>query len=112
MPKSKQRKEIRRYDKLPDVTIDESRVPAPLRDLLPFARAWGILGDDALDRAIRQASPAEITRAVEAARPLKSAIQKFAYRSAGASATPVPDEVVLFQMFAWSLNRLELEIPK
>ena len=104
------RKEIGRYDKLPNVRIDESLVPAKLRELLPFARAWGILGDDALERAIRQASHDDIKRAVEASKPLKTAIHKFAYQSPGASATPVPDEVVLFQMFAWSLNRLEVEI--
>jgi hypothetical protein len=98
-----------RYDQLPDVQIDPSRIPPQLQPLLPFARAWGIMGDDALERAVREASRDEILRAVEAARPLRDLIRDFAYRSAGASATPVPDEVVLFQMFAWSLQRLEVE---
>ena len=67
------------------------------------------MGDEALERAVRAASRDEIARAVEAARPLRDLIHDFAYRSAGALATPVPDEVVLFQMFAWSLQRLEVE---
>jgi hypothetical protein len=107
--KRTKRNEIGRYDQLPHVRLDESRIPAPLCPLLPFARPWGILGDDALERAVRVASCDGIVRAVEAARPFKDAIHDFAYRSIGPSATPVPDEVVLFQMFAWSLNRLEVE---
>jgi len=103
------RKQIGRYDKLPNVKIDESRVPSKLRDLLPFARQWGILGDDALERAIRQAGRDEIRRAVKAASGLRKEIHAFAYESPGASATPIPDEVVLFQMFACSLRWLEVE---
>jgi len=110
MPKPRKRREIGRYTNLPGVLIDESRVPASLRPLLPIARDWGNLGDEALERAIGEASRETIAQAVEAALPMKDEIHDFAYRSAGAAATPVPDEVVLFQMFAWSLNRLEVEM--
>jgi hypothetical protein len=106
MFKRKPENETQRYDQLPNVKIDESRIPAPLRPLLPFARAWSISCDDALERAIRVAGHDEIARAVEAGIPMRDAIHDFAYRSAGASAIPVPDEVVLFQMFAASLERL------
>jgi hypothetical protein len=109
MNKPTQRHDAGRYDQLPDVRIDESRIPPPLRSLIPLARAWGIAGDEALERAIRAASRDEIAAVVAASRGMKDAIHGFAYRSPGANATPVPDEVVLFQMFAWSLNRLEVE---
>jgi hypothetical protein len=56
MSESTHRTEIGRYDQLPNVRIDEALVPAPLRELLPFAKAWGICGEDALERAIRRAS--------------------------------------------------------
>jgi ParB-like chromosome segregation protein Spo0J len=110
MSESTHRTEIGRYDRLPNVRIDEARVPAPLRELLPFARAWGICGEDALERAIRRASREQMLQVVHAARPVKAVLHDFAYESAGASATPVPDEVVLFQMFAWSLQHLEVEV--
>ena len=106
MPDSAQPNETGRYDQLPGVTIDESSIPADLHALLPFARTWGIMGDAALEHAIRKASRDEIAQAVDAASPLIDSIHGFAYCSAGADASPVPDEVVLFQMFAWSLNRL------
>ena len=99
----------KRYDQFPDVQIDPLRIPPQLQPLLPLARAWGIMGDDALEHAVRAASRDEIVRVVEAAHPVRDLIHDFAHRSAGASATPVPDEVVLFQMFAWSLQRLEVE---
>ena|SRR5688572_27113193 len=108
MNNSKQK--LRRYGELPGVKLDQSQIPASLCPLLPFAKRWAILSDDGLEQAISEEGYEEIVKAVEAARPLKSAIHEFAYRSAGASATPVPDEVVLFQMFAWSLNRLEIEV--
>ena len=106
----KERREIGRYDQLPGVQIDERRIPASLRPLLPYARAWGILGDGELERAISAATWGDVIEAVEAARPLKEEIFQYAHRSAGAAATTVPDEVVLFQMFEWCLLRLESEV--
>lgn len=99
----------KRYDQLPGVQIDPTRIPSPLQEILPVVRTWAIMGDEALERAIRAAGRDEIVRAVQAVQSLKDAIHDFAYRSGGASATPIPDEVVLFQLFAWSLNRLEVE---
>jgi hypothetical protein len=103
MPSSK------RYDQLPGVQIDPTRIPSPLQEILPVVRKWAIMGDGALEQAIRAANRDEIARAVQSTQSLKDAIHDFAYRSEGALATPIPDEVVLFQMFAWSLNRLEVE---
>jgi hypothetical protein len=105
-------KKTKRYDQLPGVTIEESRIPELLQPLIPYARAWGILGDDGLEWAIAHGSRNEMEEVVRVARPLKDAIHQYAYESAGASAIPVPDEVVLFQMFAWSLNRLEVEVHR
>ena len=91
--------QMRSYGELPNVKIDESRIPAPLRKLVPLAKVWSISCDDALDRAVRATSRDEITRVVHAALPLRDAIYDFAFESVGASAIPVPDEVVLFQIF-------------
>jgi hypothetical protein len=99
----------RRYHELPDVEISETNVPEKLRPLIPFAMQWGIVGDEALERLVRKASPENIARTLAAAMPLKDAISDFAFYSAEAAAIPVPDEVVLFQIFHWSLCRLETE---
>lgn len=47
---------------------------------------------------------------MEIAWPLRAEIARFAYESQGAKTIPVPDEVVIFQMLGWSLNRLQTEV--
>ena len=100
----------KRYIDLPGVQLNESDIPSPLLPLLEVAKEWAIVGDNALEKAIQKTEKQKIRTAVNLARPLKDNIEKFAFESNGASATPVPDEVVIFQMFAWSLKRLEVEV--
>jgi hypothetical protein len=99
----------KRYCDLPGVQITPKAIPAPLLPLLEMAKEWAIVGDDALERAVRKAGKEKIRSVVKLATPLKSEIDRFAHESAGAKATPVPDEVVVFQMFGWSLKLLEFE---
>src|SRR3954464_14104128 len=100
----------RRYHELPEVEINEGNVPEKLRPLVPFARQWSIIGEEALERAIDQCARENIERTLAAAMPLKDAISDFAFYSPAAAAIPVPDEVVLFQIFHWSLCRLETDL--
>ena len=88
-----------RYDQLPNARIDSSRIPAPLQPLLPFARAWGIMGDDALERAVRAVSRDEIARVVEAARPVRDLIFDFAHRSVGVVREEEPLATYLWSSF-------------
>ena len=100
----------KRYADLPDVRISESSIPAALLPILGVAKEWAIVGDDALERAIRKAGKEKVSSAVEIAWPLRAEIARFAYESQGAKTIPVPDEVVMFQMLGWSLNRLQTEV--
>jgi hypothetical protein len=100
----------KRYVDVPGVKITLANIPVGLQPLLGLAKEWAIVGDDALEEAIRKAGKKRIRACVDAAWPLKDEMFQFAYESNGAKATPVPDEVVVFQMFAWSLNRLEVEV--
>jgi len=100
-----------RYWEAPGVEIKESCVPCKLRALLPLAQQWSMLGDDSLEEALRKCEPETVARTLRTAMPLKDTIAEFAFDSAGAAAIPVPDEVVLFQIFYWALCRLESAMP-
>ena len=102
----------KRYCDLPGVNIRISKIPADLRPVLKVAREWSIVGDNALERAIRKAGKRKICAVVELAWPLENEIFMFALKSKGAKAIPVPHEIVLFQIFSWNLRRLRVEIPK
>ena len=99
----------KRYCDLPGVNISLEAIPPALRPLLEDAKEWAIVGDNALERAVRKAGKDKIRAVVARSRPLLDKIDRFAHDSAGAKATPIPHEVVVFQIFGWSLKLLEVE---
>jgi hypothetical protein len=109
MPKANASLGNKRYWDLPGVVIDEANVPSKLRVLLPFAQQWSMIGDDALEHALKKYDARMIAETLRTAVPLKDAVASYAFESPGAAAIPVPDEVVLYQMFYWALCRLETE---
>ena len=97
----------KRYAELPDVKIRVEALPRTLSPLLEDAKKWAIVGETGVDRAIRKASIEEMEAVVARAEPLKEELWKFTHESAGSRATPIPDEVVLFQVFTCVLQDLD-----
>src|SRR5260370_28824129 len=97
----------RRYAELPGVKIRTEKIPAALSQIIEDAKAWAIIGETGVEKAIRKIKLEEMEGLLSAALPLKEQIRIFALESEGASQTPVPDEVVLFQVFLWVLQRIE-----
>ncbi len=87
-----------RYSDIPEVTIDESKIPAEVLPLLPLAKEWSI-GDDAeLAAYIAEASEEKRRQFFEAFRPHFTALAK--WHQGLARLVPQPDELVLFDMAA------------
>jgi hypothetical protein len=78
--------------------IDESKIPAEVRHLLPLAREWSISDDVELDGFITAASPEKRREIFEAFRPHFVALAKWNRESA--QLVPQPDELVLFDIAA------------
>ncbi len=97
----------KRYAELPGATIRLKVIPRALLPLLDDAKKWAIVGETGVDGAIRKASIEEMEAVVARAEPLKEELWKFAHESAGSRATPIPDEVVLFQIFRCVLQDLD-----
>ena len=87
-----------RYSDIPEVVIDESKIPAEVRHLLPLARQWCISDDVELDGFIQAASPAMRREFFEAFRPHFATLAK--WNQASAHLVPQPDELVLFDIAA------------
>jgi hypothetical protein len=100
----------KRYVDLPGVALNEDRIPTSLRSILKYAREWALVGDSALDRQLSGTPKQKIRASVDAARPLFEQIYAFAFESPDAKAIPIPDEVVIFQMYWTSLQAMEAEI--
>ena len=100
----------KRYIDLPGVTLNETAVPPALTPILGVVAEWAYVGDAALERKVRVTANKDIRTVVESARSLREEIYRFAFESPGTKAVPVPDEVVVFQMFWTSLQTLEAEI--
>ncbi len=98
-----------RYVEQPGVRIDATKVPAALRPLLPLALRYAVFGDSAGQALVEQISDADLSTLVARTRPVKRDIESFALDSPESRQTPVPDEAVVFQMFAWNLLHLEVE---
>jgi len=97
-----------RYADAQDVAIDAESIPAALRHLVPHARVWAI-GDDVQRGAFAQTQSSEQKRAfVDAVRPHFAELQ--AWCATRRTETPVPDEVVLFDMMAEAYAELEPEV--
>ena len=85
-----------RYSDIPEVAIDESKVPPAFRPLLALAKEWSIGDDSELDEYIAAASEAKKREVYEAFRPHFSALAEWS--NASADITPRPDEVILFDI--------------
>jgi hypothetical protein len=85
-----------RYSDIPEVSIDESKIPVEFRHLIPLAREWSIGDDVELDAYIEAASDEKRRQLFEAFRPHFNALAKWSEESA--HLVPQPDELVLFDM--------------
>lgn len=87
-----------RYSDIPEVVIDESKIPPALRHLLPLAREWSIGDDVELDAYIAAASDEQLRRFVDAFAPHFDALE--AWHNELSDLVPQPDELVLFDIAA------------
>ena len=97
----------KRYAELPGVRIRLDAMPRSLAPLVKDAKKWAIVGETGVERAIRKASVEEMDGVVARAEPLKQEVWKFAYESVGSRQTPIPHEVVLFQIFICVLQDID-----
>ena len=91
-----------RYVDLPGVKIHPNKIPEPLRDLLPFARQWCFVEEDALYTALDQADTQSIQTFVDNGNSKDEQLYDFCFRQD--LPTPVPDEVVLMQTMYHNLE--------
>ena len=87
-----------RYSDIPEVAIDESKIPTAVRHLLPLAREWSISDDVELDGYIAAASPEKRRAFFDAFRPHFDALANWNRESR--KLVPQPDELVLFDIAA------------
>ncbi len=87
-----------RYSDIPEVVIDESKIPAAIRHLLPLAREWSISDDVELDDFIAAASPEKRREFFEVFRPHFDALAE--WNRELRELVPQPDELVLFDIAA------------
>lgn len=85
-----------RYSDIPEVTVDESKIPVEIRTLLPLAREWSIGDDLELEAYIAAASEEKRRQFFEAFRPHFNALAKW-HRDCS-HLVPQPDELVLFDI--------------
>jgi hypothetical protein len=85
-----------RYSDNPEVVIDESKIPAAFRHLLPLAREWCIGDDLELEAYIASASTEQRRRFVDAFAPHFDALT--AWHDELSHLVPQPDELVLFDI--------------
>jgi hypothetical protein len=87
-----------RYSDIPEVTIDESKIPVEVLTLLPLAKEWSISDDVELEAYIAAASEEKRRHFFEAFRPHFTILAKWNRDSA--HLVPQPDELVLFDIAA------------
>jgi len=97
----------KRYAELPGVTLRLEEIPRLLVPLLEDAKKWAIVGETGVERAISKASLEEMEAVIARAETLKEEAWKFAHESDGSPQTPIPDEVVLFQIFLSVLRDID-----
>lgn len=85
---------------IPEIVIDETKLPANLRELIPLARFWAIGDDVERAEALRRASASERRQLVDKVMPLLEEIECFC--DARRDLIPVPDEVLLLDMLTES----------
>jgi len=87
-----------RYADIPEVTIDQAKVPEQFRHLIPLAKEWSISDDLELDAYIEAASEVKKKELVAAFAPHFDALWQ--WHEACESMIPQPDELVLFDIAA------------
>lgn len=87
-----------RYSDIPEVVIDESKIPAPFLPLVPLAKEWSIGDDSELDEYISSVPDAKRRAFYEAFKPHFQGLQE--WHDQCAHLVPQPDELVLFDMAA------------
>jgi hypothetical protein len=97
----------KRYAALQSVMLRLGKIPPSLVPLLDCAKQWPIVGETGVEREIRNASLEEMEMVVARAEPLKEEAWKFAHESEESRQTPIPDEVVLFQIFLSVLQDID-----
>ena len=97
-----------RYADAPGVAIDAERIPAALRHLVPYARVWAIGDDEERGAFAETQSSGQKCAFMDAVRPHFAELE--AWCAAQRTETPVPDEVVLFDMMAEAAAELEPEV--
>jgi hypothetical protein len=96
----------KRYAELPGVKLRLDYIPRSLAPLVEDAKRWAIVGETGVERAIKKVSIEELESLIARAQPLKTEVWKFAHDSEGAHQTPIPDEVVLFQIYLCVLQNI------
>jgi hypothetical protein len=89
--------------------IDESKVPEKFRHLVPYAKFWSIGNDEQRCRLMARTSLARKKALVDAVRPLWDELSAWCDRAHG-FATPVPDEVVIFEMLFEPVAEAEMAL--
>jgi hypothetical protein len=87
-----------RYSDIPEVAVDESKIPIEVRPLLPLAKEWSISDDAELAAYIAAASEAKRRQFFDAFRPHFTALAKWHKESS--HLVPQPDELVIFDIAA------------
>ena len=87
-----------RYSDIPEVMIDETKIPSEVRPLLSLAKEWSISDDVELDAYITAASEEKREQFFSAFRPHFQLLAKWNRESA--HLVPQPDELVLFDIAA------------
>ena len=90
------------YSDIPEVEIDQARIPEEFHHLLPLAKEWNISDDDELEAFIAAATEAQKREVVSAFAPHFAALWK--WHQACAHLVPQPDELVLFDIAANAAN--------
>jgi hypothetical protein len=87
-----------RYSDIPEVVIDQSKIPTEVLPLLALAKEWSIGDDVELEAYIAAASEQKKRELFEAFRPHFPALAKWHKESS--HLVPQPDELVLFDIAA------------
>ena len=87
-----------RYADIPEVIVDEAKIPADFRSLLPLAKEWSISDDAELDSYIKAASEEKRKQLIDAFLPHFDGLYK--WHNECAHLVPQPDELVLFDIAA------------
>ena len=99
-----------RYADIDGVVIDEELVPESFRHLMDDALEWSIGDDVERDAYMKRMNSGQLRRFVDAVSPHFSQITEWCRERR--SATPVPDEVVVFDQLTQAVAEARLELDR